>query len=66
MKPTPPETEKKLGKGFENFAQPPAKTKELGELQDQTEKAASAECAALHKIIRDKAKQNATRLENSL
>jgi hypothetical protein len=25
MKPTPPEAEKKLGKGFENFAQHPAR-----------------------------------------
>jgi hypothetical protein len=38
----------------------------LGELQEQAEKAAGAEYAALHKIIRDKAKQNATRLEDSL
>jgi hypothetical protein len=65
MKPTPPEAEKKLGKDLETFAPLPVKTKELEELQHQAEKATGAEHAALHKIIRDKAKQDATRLEDS-
>jgi len=65
MKPTPPEAEKKLGKDLETFAQLPVKTKELEELQQQAEKATGAEHAALHKIIRDKAKQDTARLEDS-
>ncbi|MCX6837584.1 MAG: hypothetical protein NTX35_07200 [Verrucomicrobia bacterium] len=43
MKPTPPEAEKKLGKDLEDFAQHPAKTKELEKLQDQTDKAADTQ-----------------------
>jgi len=65
MKHTPPEAEKKLGKDLETFAQLPVKTKELEELQQQAEKATGAEHAALHKIIRDKAKQDTARLENA-
>ncbi|MDP1589683.1 MAG: hypothetical protein Q8M07_18160 [Prosthecobacter sp.] len=62
MKPTPPEAQKKLGKDLETFAQLPVKTKELEELQHKAEKATGEEQAALHQMIRDKARQDTARL----
>lgn len=56
MKPEPPAVEKKLGTDLKTFEQLPAKTKELELLQDQAEKAAGPEHAALHQKIRDKSK----------
>jgi hypothetical protein len=62
MKPEPPETEKDFGKALKRFEQLPAKTKELELLKDQAEKATGQESVALNKKIRDKSKQEASRL----
>ena len=57
MKNKSPESEPDFGKDLKTFEQLPAKTKELEILQHHAEKATGQESIALHKTIREKAKQ---------
>ena len=53
----PPVTEKDLGQDLKTHEAQPAKTKELGLLQHQAEKATGPENLALNKLIKEKSKQ---------